>query len=413
MAFSMAGRCTQSGGDRRRYGENLKILVATRDKYVVSRFHKPRTEQEKEEFDIQRVEVGRRGIVGYDQRSRREGKRRGERTYKGSTRTFIRFESEGGMRAEAWVLKGGSTAFDAELSALVRGIELFFLRAAPGIHFRIFTDSQAAMRRVLDDRPGPGQQMAIRGIIGAMKTYQRGASISVDWVPGHAGVVGNEIADQWAADAAAREFRISSGVLSNSVRLGPSTSEVSRSFLRATLRHRAISSWGDEIIKRGRGGRPYRVPRAGEVPRIPTALQKVRKELASRFFQLASGHAMIAPFLKEKFGWVESDQCWWCGSGRQSREHLFKECRTWKEQIRKLWKKIGKISGEAGDKTRPRRGGKGFGIGSSGGKVGPGNCSMRRLFSETQFTGAVLEFLEETDVGKVKKGVIVRGEVVE
>ena len=125
---------------------------------------------------------------------------------------------------------------------------------------------------------------------------------------------------------------------------------------------------------------------------------------------------MIAPFLKEKFGWVESDQCWWCDSGRQSREHLFKECRTWKEQIRELWKKVGEVSGEAGNKTgrdRPRRGGKGFGLGTYVGKVGPGNCSMGKLFSEPLFTEAVLEFLEKTDVGKIKKGVIVRGEVVE
>ena len=59
------------------------------------------------------------------------------------------------------------------------------------------------------------------------------------------------------------------------------------------------------------------------------------------------------------------------------------------------------------------RGGKGFGLGTSGGRVGPGNCSMGRLFSEPQFTEAVLEFLEETDVGWVKKGFILRGEGVE
>ena len=32
-----------------------------------------------------------------------------------------------------------------------------------------------------------------------------GASISIHWVPGHAGIAGNEIADQCAGDAAARE----------------------------------------------------------------------------------------------------------------------------------------------------------------------------------------------------------------
>ena len=127
---------------------------------------------------------------------------------------------------------------------------------------------------------------------------------------------------------------------------------------------------------------------------------------------------MIAPFLKEKFGWVESDQCWWCDGGRQSREHLFKECRTWKEQIRKLWKKIGEVSGDAvsrtdRNKTRSGGGSKGFGLWASGGRVRPGNCSVGKMFGDSRFTEAILEFLEENDVGKIKRGVIVRGVAVE
>ena len=57
------------------------------------------------------------------------------------------------------------------------------------------------------------------------------------------------------------------------------------------------------------------------IPKIPEALRKVPKDLASRFFQLASGHAMTAPFLKDKFRWTDSDICWWCSKGRQTREH--------------------------------------------------------------------------------------------
>ena len=52
---------------------------------------------------------------------------------------------------------------------------------------------------------------------------------------------------------------------------------------------------------------------------------------------------MIAPFLK-KFGWIESDSCWWCSGGRQSREHLFKECKSLKEEIGTLWREVGEIS---------------------------------------------------------------------
>ena len=77
---------------------------------------------------------------------------------------------------------------------------------------------------------------------------------------------------------------------------------------------------------------------------------------------------MIAPFLKEKFGWIESDSCWWCSGGRQSREHHFKEGRIWKEEIRLLWKTVGDISGALKDRiegVHKRR--KGFRLGTSEG----------------------------------------------
>ena len=369
------------------------------------------------ENEIDRAEIARRGIAGSSRHNTKRGRSVKEKTYKEATRSIVRAGNEDGMRAEAWTIKGRATAFDAELSALVRAIELCFQCRATGLHFRIFTDPQAAMRRILDDRPGPGQAMAIRGIVAATRALRRGATISVHWVPGHMGIAGNEIADQWASEAAARELGARGTARSGLIHPCGGSETMSRSLLRTVLRRRAVDGWRDEIVGRRGNSGPYRVPAAGEVPRIPRELQRTRKSLASRFFQLSSGHAMTAPFL-EKFGWVESDQCWWCDGGRQSREHLFKECRTWKDQIRTLWKKIGEISGEDTRKrdrsTKKDKGrGKGFGLWKSGKKVRPGNCSMSRLFGDPRFTTAVLEFLEETDVGKVKKGIHVRGAAVE
>ena len=75
-------------------------------------------------------------------------------------------------------------------------------------------------------------------------------------------------------------------------------------------------------------------------------LRTARKSVAARFFQSLSGHAMIAPFLKERWGWTETDRCWWCEGGGQSREHLFKECKAWEKEIRELWMAVGSISGK-------------------------------------------------------------------
>ena len=224
------------------------------------------------------------------------------------------------------------------------------------------------MGRLRDDRPGPGQREAIRGILGAERLRLRGSDISIHWVPGNAGIAGNEIADQWAGDAAARELACRSRTAPGITRPPPMGSVISGSFMKAMIRRGAVSSWRECIIRGGRGRRPYRIPREGTVPRIPAALGRARKSLASRFFQLASGHAMTAPFLKDKFGWVDSDQCWWCCGGRQSREHLFKECHAWKDEIRELWRKVGEVAStnSVGEQSGEKRGGrkrrKGFGF---------------------------------------------------
>ena len=341
---------------------------------------------EEADQEMNRV-VGERGrIVGCGRRVRESEKRKGGNTYRGLFRSFRRFGSERGMRAEAWSLKGGITAFDAELSALVRGIELCLLSVTLGATFNIFTDSQAAMLRLRDDRPGPGQGMAVRGIKMAREAIRRGASITIRWVPGHAGVPGNEIADQWAVDAAKREHRSRARGAAGEAPIVASQC-VSQAFLKTVLKRRAVTRWREEIAKKSRSRRPYYIPGEGVVPKIPVGLQRVPKELASRFFQLSSGHEMIAPFLKEKFGWTDSDSCWWCSGGRQSREHLFKECKTWREEIRTLWKEVGEASGsnKSGESGCRYKGKKGFCFGIEGDLsaqeiVRWGDCWQTRVF---------------------------------
>ena len=41
---------------------------------------------------------------------------------------------------------------------------------------------------------------------------------------------------------------------------------------------------------------------------------KVSKAVASRYYQLRSGHTLIGPYLK-KIGKRASDTCWWCDRG--------------------------------------------------------------------------------------------------
>jgi len=74
---------------------------------------------------------------------------------------------------------------------------------------------------------------------------------------------------------------------------------------------------------------------------------KAPKRIATRFYQLKTGHALTATHLK----WIklrEGDQCWWCCRSRQTREHLFKHCNRWRaSQHKAMWAGEGHKAREA------------------------------------------------------------------
>jgi hypothetical protein len=120
---------------------------------------------------------------------------------------------------------------------------------------------------------------------------------------------------------------------------------------------------------------------------IRAALKKVPKRTAAVFLQLASGHALVGTHLvriKKK----ESDACWWCDSGKkQTRGHLFGGCRAWKRECLALKKRVERITGKRRKRGQRRR--------ERGARL-----KVVDLFKDERLTGAVLDFLKDTEVGR-------------
>ena len=186
--------------------------------------------------------------------------------------------------------------------------------------------------------------------------------------------------------------------------LRATSSHFSLVFLRRRATERATQAWREDIETRSSGRRTFRLSTARSRPGIRPQLRRVAQGVAARFFQLLRGHAMVTPFLKERWGWTDSDQCWWCERGRQSKEHLFKECTAWTAEIGELWRAVGETSGRKKRADEPFKSREGFGYKVRQARARPSNTSIRDLLSDDRYTDAVLTFLREVrGWGKLKQ----------
>ena len=112
---------------------------------------------------------------------------------------------------------------------------------------QIFEDSQAAITRLRVDPSGLRQDIARRGIkVAETGMLGGGAQVQILRVPGHTGVPGNELADEWVVDAARRESK----------EKGPSRENMGRSqfgLLKAERKKDTVREWREEVIRRCRG----------------------------------------------------------------------------------------------------------------------------------------------------------------
>jgi len=299
----------------------------------------------------------------------------GSRARNGATGYAVTWKSRSKWVGVKTHLGYNQEAFDAECAALARALEVAARRRSAPEAVTIYTDAQAAMRRIVADEPGPGQKYAVlaRKWVAALKQTRPEVRIEIRWCPAHEGVEGNEKADEWAKQAAEEPDARGVEWLRYGDRYGVRRMPPPRSLANlkreiAEKKWGEARSWTEERIR----GRKYRLARD---QRPNWMVERAPKHLAGRFHQLRTGHCRTGQYLE----WTknaDSAACGWCQYRTQTREHLFKHCRKWKRQQKVLWAEVRKETGKGKDRH-----------------------AIRDLFADERCTGAILDFLRTTEVG--------------
>jgi len=94
--------------------------------------------------------------------------------------------------------------YDAECAALAQALGEAARRNTTPERVTIFSDAQAAIKRMASDELGPGKQYALqaRKHIATLRKARPGITIEILWCPAHKGIASNEKADEWAKIAA-------------------------------------------------------------------------------------------------------------------------------------------------------------------------------------------------------------------
>ena len=137
------------------------------------------------------AEVQRPGLVMFTDRSRLEEGAAGYAVAWKSGQTWEGIKTHMGYNQEA---------YDAECTAIVRALGTAAACNLAPECVTIFTDAQAATRRMASDEPGPGQKYVLeaRKHIAALWRRVPDITIEIQWCPAHEGVEWNEKADEWA-----------------------------------------------------------------------------------------------------------------------------------------------------------------------------------------------------------------------
>ncbi|KAJ5117510.1 zinc knuckle domain protein [Penicillium atrosanguineum] len=212
-----------------------------------------------------------------------------------------------------------STVYAAELRAIEMALALVLESTEPWAEqakngLVIFADSQAALKALRRPRM-PSGQVYLAGCLELIRQLSdKGIRTELRWIPAHQGVIGNEIVDQHAKEAAQKP----DGLLNPDNRYVHLAAAAKR-----RIRNEAKFEW-ERMWAKETTSRPTR--RLIETPTKKTLeyWSGLRKATASILMQLRTGRISLGAYLS-RINRRESARCG-CDLGNQTVAHVLLEC---------------------------------------------------------------------------------------
>ena len=176
-------------------------------------------------------------------------------------------------------------------------------RGFPAVAF--CTDSLSVLQR-LQGFPGREDSAVIDEIRVLARRLGCVASIHMVWVPGHAGVPGNEAVDSLAKEAAT---------------LPQDDSPIPLSCAKAKLKALTTKTWRDGLRRDWHYHATF-----GHPPKVLDDLSRLE---ARTLAQLRTGHCHFLQAYKSKIGLSDDPTCPHCGDGPEDANHLLATCANW------------------------------------------------------------------------------------
>lgn len=201
------------------------------------------------------------------------------------------------------------TVFQAEVYAIYACALLCLKRKYRHAKIGIFSDSQAALLAL---KAAKIESKLVWECINTLRELSRKNKVTLFWVPGHCGILGNEFADELARKGSSATF------IGPEPFLGTSKCAV-RYELKKWEDKQIVSTW--TLTQGCRQAKNFIVPK----PATTKKLIGLKRNELRLITGLLTGHCPVKYHLK-KLGMIDNDLCRFCNTELESSAHLLCDC---------------------------------------------------------------------------------------